>query len=75
MSYCDTCIQFGNDINNPVKHAPEDCPHAAAVRRDRARIRRELEVALARPAGSSAVYSRREIVEALDRVCPLGKEG
>ena len=24
--YCDRCIQYGNDIDNPVKHQPEDCP-------------------------------------------------
>lgn len=26
MLYCDKCIQFGNDVNNSVKHLPEDCP-------------------------------------------------
>lgn len=23
---CDPCIQFGNDLLNPLKHPPEDCP-------------------------------------------------
>lgn len=26
VEYCDRCIRYGNDVNNPVKHNPEDCP-------------------------------------------------
>lgn len=31
--FCDRCIQFGNDLDNPLKHPPEECPKRRAVPR------------------------------------------
>lgn len=28
---CDSCIRFGNEVKNPLKHWPEDCPNQEAT--------------------------------------------